>query len=436
MGGIDRVGGRWRDLRSTSPTFVRLWSATLVSSLGDWAGITAALALVARQGDTPDSSAAAISLVMLFRLVAALVAGPFAGVLADRIDRRRSMIAADVGRMVLYATLPILPGVLWIAIVSAGIEVLSTIWGPARDSVLPEIVPSRDLASANGANVAAAYGTLPFGAALFTVTVAVAAESPWLSQRPEALALWFDAFTFGASALIVARSTLPSARSGSTSGQGWVGSLREGVAFVRTDAAVRALLATSLLVFLAVGALTAMAPLLATYDLGGDDVGFGAIVTMTGIGLLLGLVSVPSAMRRVGERGFSVAVLVMAAALAVLASVSTLQLALLASFVLGASAGVSWAFGLTAMQRGTPDRLRGRTIALLTTSARACLLGGRVAFPALAVAITVFRPGVSGVRVSLAIASMLVALGGWLSWRAIGSQTRADAGPRLGSGPA
>src|SRR5262245_47833168 len=119
-----------RDLLLRSP-FARLWRAMLVSSLGDWVGIAAVASLVARFGSTASAGAAAIALVMATRFVTAIAFGPFAGVIVDRSDRRRAMIAADVGRAVLYGVIAFIPHLIVIAVCSAGIEALSSIWSPA-----------------------------------------------------------------------------------------------------------------------------------------------------------------------------------------------------------------------------------------------------------------------------------------------------------------
>src|SRR5213592_3512861 len=95
----------------THPQFSRLWKAMLVSSLGDWVGFVAVASLVARIGGQRVGPLA-VAGVMLARLLPSVLFGPFAGVFADRIDRPRLMISADIARGVMYASMPFVPG-LW-----------------------------------------------------------------------------------------------------------------------------------------------------------------------------------------------------------------------------------------------------------------------------------------------------------------------------------
>src|SRR5207245_3891559 len=75
--------------------FRRLWAVTTVSSLGDWLGVFALTGYVQEISHKPEF---AVGGVLLFRVVPGLFFGPFAGVLADRFDRRRLMITADLLR--------------------------------------------------------------------------------------------------------------------------------------------------------------------------------------------------------------------------------------------------------------------------------------------------------------------------------------------------
>ena len=68
--------------------FRRMWAITTVSSLGDWFGV---FALTFYVGQISGRAEFAVGGVLLFRVVPGLFFGPFAGVLAERFDRRRLM---------------------------------------------------------------------------------------------------------------------------------------------------------------------------------------------------------------------------------------------------------------------------------------------------------------------------------------------------------
>src|SRR5258706_11887435 len=88
----------------TDPSFSRLWRAMLVSSLGDWVGFVAVAALVARLGGQ-RLGGLAVAGVMLARLLPSVLFGPFAGVFADRFNRKRMMVSADIARGLMYASM-------------------------------------------------------------------------------------------------------------------------------------------------------------------------------------------------------------------------------------------------------------------------------------------------------------------------------------------
>src|SRR6476469_7756655 len=97
-----------------SKTFFRLWTAQVVSSLGDWIGLIAILAIAAR---VSDNSGAAVSLVMTTRVLPGFVLGTVGGVIIDKFDRRKVMVACDIGRASLLLALPFmesLPGLVLI----------------------------------------------------------------------------------------------------------------------------------------------------------------------------------------------------------------------------------------------------------------------------------------------------------------------------------
>ena len=77
-----------------SRPFFRLWIAQVVSSLGDWIGLIAILAIAAR---VSNNSGAAVSLVMVTRVVPGFFLGTVGGVVIDRFDRRTVMVLCDVG---------------------------------------------------------------------------------------------------------------------------------------------------------------------------------------------------------------------------------------------------------------------------------------------------------------------------------------------------
>src|SRR5882762_2425615 len=188
-----------------SRTFFRLWLAQVVSSLGDWIGLIAILAIAAR---VSNNSGAAVSLVMTTRVLPGFLLGTVGGVIIDRFDRRTVMVLCDIGRASLLVLLPFVSSIAGLLVISLGLEVLTLLWGPAQAASVPNLVDEEHLSAANSLSLAASYGTFPIASIIFASLAGLATilgELDIISRfkvDQEALALIFDAMTFLVSAAI------------------------------------------------------------------------------------------------------------------------------------------------------------------------------------------------------------------------------------------
>ncbi len=370
--------------------FSRLYRAILVSSLGDWIGFVAVVALVTRVG---GGSGFAVSGVMLARLLPSLVFGPFAGVLVDRFDRKRLMVISDVVRGVGYATLPLFPKLPWIYAMSFLIESLSLLWTPARDAIIPNLVPRRQLGNANTVALATGYGTLPLGGIVYTglaaAAVALGGSIDYFADNPESVALWVNAVSFGFSAFMISGLPLrPAARRGRggrlRAGEAF-SDMREGVRFLRNHLFVRSMTVGIVLAFTGAGAVMSVGPIFAQETLGGGPTAWGILVTSVGVGMGLGMALVGPIHKVIDkDTFFPLALVVGGASLVLLALTPTLLLASLMVVVLGATAGATMVTGYTLLQENVNDELRGRVFATLTVLSRLGLFVSLAGFPLLA----------------------------------------------------
>jgi dTMP kinase len=401
----------------THHAFSKLLAAQGVSSLGDWVGFVAVAALVKRLGG--DVGAYAVAGVMVARMLPAILFGPFAGALVDRVDRKRIMILADLARAGLYATMPFL-GKLWlIFLVSFVIECFSLLWTPARDASLPNLVPRRQLANANSLGLVTTYGTLPLGGLVFAFLAGGSGLVPALRDTPEALPLLLDGGTFLFSASMVSRIRFPK-QAPRTHGRlelSRVGrDILEGVRFLREDSLASAMTLGIVVAFSAVGAVLALGPIFATDTLGAGNTGWGILVTSFGAGMGIGMALSNKAADLIEREHVLVWSLVSAAAtLWVLAAMPSIELATVMTVVLGVFCGSAWVSGYTLLQENVEDRFRGRTFGALTVLARLGLFLSLALFPVLAGIVgprEVFlgdqRIDLSGTRVALWVAGAMV----------------------------
>jgi dTMP kinase len=409
----------------THPSFSRLWRAMLVSSLGDWVGFVAVASLVARLGGS-RLGGLAVAGVMLARLLPSVLFGPFAGAFTDRFDRRKMMIAADLGRGAMYASMPFLPELWMIFGLSFLIECLSLLWTPAKDASMPNLVPRRQLHNANSIGLITTYGTLPLGAVVFTALVAgagaIGRQVHYFEAHPEFLALWLDATTFLFSARMISGLEFPHP-SRARAGQGQpVGTqtmlrdIREGFAFLKDNPLVRAMTFGIVIAFTGVGSVISLGPLFAQYTVDAGSTGFGVLMIAVGVGMGLGI-GLMNVVTKVIEKDtlFWVALIASSAFLIVLAAMPNIQLAALLAIPGGAGVGLAWVSGYTLLQENVSDEFRGRTFATLTVAVRMSMFVALAGFPAFAAAIGnhSLRVGghvfdLSGTRIALWVGGVVV----------------------------
>ena len=149
--------------------FRKLWNSMVFSSLGDWLGLLATTAM-AQQLSGGDYATAnfAIAGVFIARLLPAVFLGPLAGVIADKLDRRKLMVSCDIVRAGLYISIPIFHNYFWLYTATILVECVTLFWSPAKEASVPNLVPREKLESANQVSLLAAYGTAPIAALLFT----------------------------------------------------------------------------------------------------------------------------------------------------------------------------------------------------------------------------------------------------------------------------
>jgi hypothetical protein len=139
---------RWSLGPVRHPAFARLWLAGAVSETGDWLLLIALPVHVLQL----TGSALVTSTVFLLGLLPGLVVGPLAGVLVDRWDRRRTLIAVSLAQAALLLPLLAVRGhqQLWILYaVTAAEAALGHLFQPAKNAQVPALVPAEELVAAN-----------------------------------------------------------------------------------------------------------------------------------------------------------------------------------------------------------------------------------------------------------------------------------------------
>ncbi|MGH2750347.1 MAG: dTMP kinase [Actinomycetota bacterium] len=428
-------------------TFLRFFAAQFVSSLGDWIGVIAIAVFALELGGN-----AGVGLVMTARVLPGFVVGPIAGVFADRYDRKKLMVGADVARALLIFSVPFAQNLVYLLVVSAVLESLTLIWGPAKDASLPHFVKRHELQHANSLSLIAVYGPWPLASLLFASLIPLAsfvgdnvsALSGLADNNQEALALWLDAFTFAFSGLMISTLAIPSSihRDTKFDFQNARRDLVEGLSFVTKHRQVRPWLLGIGCTFTAAGGVFSLGPGFVGDVLGGGKSGFGFLIGFLGTGMIVGLLASGSLTKRVQKDVlFSSCLFLLGGSLIALASMGSLDTAIPVAGALGFFGGAGYSTAYSLMQENTSDELRGRTFSAVYTIIRMGTLVGLGLFPFLASALGRFFDGrdlagypIPGTRITLWVAGLVVIGGGVVSMRAIkaGRLAGPQVAPHLG----
>lgn len=165
--------------RGLGPAFANLFTASIASNLGDGIARTAMPLLAARLTDDPLLISGIAAMAMLPWLLCAIPAG----ILIDRIDRRKALAMADTVRMLLAIALCVLSAtngltIWWLYIVIFVYGAFETVYDGATRAVVPSIVPRIDLPRANsrieaGELVVQSFLSGPLTSLLFAVSVLI-----------------------------------------------------------------------------------------------------------------------------------------------------------------------------------------------------------------------------------------------------------------------
>lgn len=405
-----------------APGFLRLWIAQVVSSFGDWIGLLATIEVARRIGGNQPGSA--IALVVTARVLPGFFLASAGGIIVDRFNRKRLLVICDIVRASVLLTIPFIDRVWVLVLASLALELATSLWSPAKEAIVPNIVPARHLTAANSLGLVAAYGTFPLGAGAFALMAKLGELIGWTDIGQVEMSLVLDSATFLIAAAIIA--TLPlsphitAAHRKRDTGrridwrQGFR-ELREGWDFIALNPQVRAVLVGLGTGMIGGGMLVPLGAVFNDEVLGAGSAGFSSILVAMGLGVgggvaLVTLVQAAAnrqvqgsaletprgylrfasrvvikilyatarglAASRFGQRDrlFVLSVFVAGGALFFAASMSTTPLVLGGVLLLGLAAGSVYVTGLTLLHENVEEVLRGRVFAAMYTLVRFCLL--------------------------------------------------------------
>jgi predicted MFS family arabinose efflux permease len=389
----------WSPFRYTA--FTVIWVATVVANIGSWMySASAAWLMTSLDGDP-----LMVSLVQVASTLPVFLFALPAGALADIVDRRRFLIAGEsftlivstaFAALIWFHLITPLTLLLFVFLIEAG----GAVTAPAWQSVVPDLVPKKDLPGAVsmnsvGVNVSRAIG--PALGGLITARFGIAAP------------FWVNAVsnlgTLGA--LVWWRS--PHDRASQLPAEHFTSAIRTGVRYARNNRYLRSTLVRAAAFFLSASCYWALLPLVARHQIGGGATFYGVLLGAIGASAIVGAFALPWLRAHIGpNRLVAAGSIGTAVTLVLFGAARTPVVGVAASLI----AGVSWIVVLATLnvsaQFALPGWVRGRGLAVYVTGFFGALTLGSVVWGQVA--------RVAGVPLALFIAAAAAVLTIPLTW--------------------
>ena len=341
--------------------FALLFWATAASAVGTY---LAALALSVDILDRTDSGRW-LAALLIADFLPIVVIGVTLGPLVDRLSRRRLMIVSDLVRAGTFAALPFVDDPAAI-VALAGVNGIATgFFRPAVWAGMPNLVSEDEREQATSLLTTVEHIAWTLGPILAGGLLA--------ASGPE-IAYWANAATFVLSALIVSRIPARALRSSDPITRGHWADLRDGLEVVFHSRH----LVTVLVVWSTAGIATAFVNVaevpFAKNEIGSGNLGLGFLVAATGVGLIFGSFFAAPALGRLGmTRVYGGALLLMSVGFGLASASPTIAVAAVLAGAATVGNGAAIVCNQVLVQRGAPDAMRGRALAVLMSSYYAVL---------------------------------------------------------------
>ena len=194
---MNQIG--YLELIRTNHAFRRLWSASVISMLGEWFNTIALFLLIFQYTESEFF----LGLLFTMRMLCFAAFQPFGGLLADRLNRKTIMVWTNIIQVGLALCFLFKDGknhIVWIYILTGAMMIMHGMYVTAERAALPNIVPAEHLATANALDAASWSTALCLGAMLGGIVVEI-----WGTDA----AFIIDAVTFAFGAYMLRNLSIP-----------------------------------------------------------------------------------------------------------------------------------------------------------------------------------------------------------------------------------
>ena len=400
----------------------RLQLALLGSYFGHW-GYSVALLVYAYQA----GGATLVAVAGVLRVAPSAIAGPYIGVLIDRLPRQRVLVACESARVVAIGVATALvatgapPATVLVAV--AVNSALSSAVRPTVAALLPSLTSTpEDLVAANVVSSSIESVAMLAGPAVGAIVLSIASIQAVFAVAALAL-LWSALLASRISDVRGARRAASGEAAGAHEADGHVQQMLEGLRTISSNRRLTVLVGLFTSQTLTAGALSVLSVVISLRLLGMGRGGVGLLNVALGAGGVLGTLA---AARMAGGRGrlatgFALSMLMWGAPLLLISALPHQGVALVMFAIIGVANTVGDVAGFTLLQRAVAERVLGRVFALIES-----LLLGSMALGGLIIAPIIAGLGTRG---ALLIAGAFLPLLTALSWPSLRALDLASAAP-------
>ena len=362
---------------SKSQFSVLWWSGTL-SSFGDWATLFASVALASYLGSEGGNSELTAVIPIVARIIPALMSS-FAGILADRFNKKNVMIICDLSRMVIVLGLFFTTTLIQLFLINFLSEIFSLIRQPSRESVVPEVVDNEYLVKANSLFTVGTYASLPLASLAFGVISdnsliegIVSYGNGWNGS----VIFVVDSITFLISSLLLLYLKTGSPNENVKKQSNVFGDLKEGLNYFLSVHELRTVTTSISLSLVGAGALFVLGNTYLTESLKFTQSSFGFMIASFGFGIIFTMVILSYFVTSFSRISFFIGISMVITGLSLLFAFNSSEFSTLLFFIFisGIGSGSVYLLTISYLQSTTDKNLRGRVFGNFYTIGRLSIL--------------------------------------------------------------
>ncbi len=362
---------------SKSQFSVLWWSGTL-SSFGDWATLFASVALASYLGSEGGNSELTAVIPIVARIIPALMSS-FAGILADRFNKKNVMIICDLSRMVIVLGLFFTTTLIQLFLINFLSEIFSLIRQPSRESVVPEVVDNEYLVKANSLFTVGTYASLPLASLAFGVISdnsliegIVSYGNGWNGS----VIFVIDSVTFLISSFLLLYLKTDSPNKNIEKQSNVLGDLKEGLNYFLSVQELRTVTTSISLSLVGAGALFVLGNTYLTESLKFTQSSFGFMIASFGFGIIFTMVILSYFVTSFSRIPFFIGISMVITGLSLLFAFNSSEFSTILFFIFisGIGSGSVYLLTISYLQSTTNKNLRGRVFGNFYTIGRLSIL--------------------------------------------------------------